>query len=185
MRSLTAIHGFGIPLYGAMSAGETPRLSGQRQGSTSSQLSGSSLELQTSRSLLRPTASSKLSSRLNPTLSGLARHTLGLLLLLLVVFLWTASNFMGSVRTSGPVFYCLATDQPSEHLRGQLICQAVLFDIFQHDLFHLHSCPCLHQVRISKIPGKQLSLVYPYSYIPPTHQKPLRNVRRLSSLSQA
>jgi hypothetical protein len=28
---------------------------------------------------------------------GLARHTLGLLLLLVVVFLWTTSNFLGSV----------------------------------------------------------------------------------------
>ena len=28
---------------------------------------------------------------------GLARHTLGLLLLLCVVFLWTLSNFLGSV----------------------------------------------------------------------------------------
>lgn len=28
---------------------------------------------------------------------GMARHTLGLLLLLAVVFLWTASNFLGSV----------------------------------------------------------------------------------------
>ncbi len=32
---------------------------------------------------------------------GIARHTLGLLLLLCVVFLWTLSNFLGSVST-GP-----------------------------------------------------------------------------------
>lgn len=31
---------------------------------------------------------------------GMARHTLGLLLLLAVVFLWTASNFLGSVCTN-------------------------------------------------------------------------------------
>jgi hypothetical protein len=31
---------------------------------------------------------------------GVARHTLGLILLLFVVFLWTASNFLGSVRKS-------------------------------------------------------------------------------------
>jgi len=31
-------------------------------------------------------------------LPGVARHTLGLILLLLVVFLWTTSNFLGSVR---------------------------------------------------------------------------------------
>lgn len=29
--------------------------------------------------------------------AGLARHTLGMLLLLFVVFLWTTSNFLGSV----------------------------------------------------------------------------------------
>jgi len=32
-------------------------------------------------------------------LAGLARHTLGLILLLFVVFLWTLSNFLGSVRS--------------------------------------------------------------------------------------
>ena len=31
---------------------------------------------------------------------GMARHTLGLLLLLCVVFLWTLSNFLGSVCTT-------------------------------------------------------------------------------------
>jgi hypothetical protein len=31
---------------------------------------------------------------------GIARHTLGLILLLVVVLLWTTSNFLGSVRTS-------------------------------------------------------------------------------------
>lgn len=30
-------------------------------------------------------------------LAGVARHTLGLILLLCVVFLWTISNFLGSV----------------------------------------------------------------------------------------
>lgn len=29
---------------------------------------------------------------------GIAKHTLGMLLLVLVVFLWTTSNFLGSVR---------------------------------------------------------------------------------------
>lgn len=32
--------------------------------------------------------------------AGLARHTLGLMLLLLVVFLWTLSNFLGSVSAA-------------------------------------------------------------------------------------
>lgn len=32
-------------------------------------------------------------------LGGIAKHTLGLILLLFVVFLWTGSNFLGSVRS--------------------------------------------------------------------------------------
>lgn len=37
-------------------------------------------------------------SRKRGMLDGVARHTLGLILLLCVVFLWTLSNFLGSVR---------------------------------------------------------------------------------------
>jgi len=37
-----------------------------------------------------------------PRMAGVARHTLGLILLLCVVFLWTLSNFLGSVCISGP-----------------------------------------------------------------------------------
>jgi len=33
-----------------------------------------------------------------PQVAGFARHTLGMGLLLVVVVLWTASNFLGSVR---------------------------------------------------------------------------------------
>lgn len=33
-------------------------------------------------------------------LAGVARHTVGLILLLCVVFLWTLSNFLGSVCTA-------------------------------------------------------------------------------------
>ena len=35
-----------------------------------------------------------------PRMAGVARHTLGLILLLCVVFLWTLSNFLGSVCIS-------------------------------------------------------------------------------------
>lgn len=35
-------------------------------------------------------------------LAGVARHTLGLILLLCVVFLWTISNFLGSVCVISP-----------------------------------------------------------------------------------
>lgn len=41
-------------------------------------------------------------------INGMARHTLGLILLLCVVILWTLSNFLGSVRTylsSLPIFF--------------------------------------------------------------------------------
>ena len=39
--------------------------------------------------------------------AGVAKHTLGLILLLCVVFLWTLSNFLGSVRiiTSFPALF--------------------------------------------------------------------------------
>lgn len=35
----------------------------------------------------------------SPKVLGVARHTFGMALLLLVVVLWTASNFLGSVRS--------------------------------------------------------------------------------------
>ena len=38
-----------------------------------------------------------LSVEARKVIGGVARHTLGLLLLLLVVFLWTLQNFLGSV----------------------------------------------------------------------------------------
>jgi len=47
----------------------------------------------------------------NTGVAGLARHTLGLLLLLFVVFLWTTSNFLGSVwllSTHSPYPGCLS-----------------------------------------------------------------------------
>ena len=80
-----------------MNAGEHPGPGGRRHDSTSSQLSGPPLELQTTRSSMRSVVSSKGLGNQNPRLAGLARHTLGLMLLLVVVFLWTGSNFMGSV----------------------------------------------------------------------------------------
>jgi hypothetical protein len=48
-----------------------------------------------------------------PKVLGVARRTFGMALLLLVVVLWTASNFLGSVRSQflpgaddGPVIIC-------------------------------------------------------------------------------
>jgi hypothetical protein len=40
------------------------------------------------------------SNQTRTVVGGVARHTLGLILLLFVVFLWTASNFLGSVCLS-------------------------------------------------------------------------------------
>ena len=37
-------------------------------------------------------------------LAGVAKHTLGLILLLCVVLLWTMCNFLGSVRRTLPLF---------------------------------------------------------------------------------
>lgn len=167
-----------------MSTGERPRPSGRRQDSSSSHLSGPSLELQTSTSSRRSGVSSKGSGILKPELAGLARHTLGLLLLLLVVFLWTASNFLGSVRLSSPISYHAETNKCQESLRGQHVRQTILLNLFQHHMFHLHSSPRLHQVRASEIPGKQLSLVYPYSGIPQVYEEALHNVWRIPSLPQ-
>lgn len=73
--------------------------------------------------------------------SGLARHTLGLILLLCVVFLWTTSNFLGSVsfcllyqtREVAVILIKLAT----EYICGQKLCKAILFDISQHLRFHI------------------------------------------------
>jgi hypothetical protein len=95
-----------------MSVSERPRLGGRRQDSASSRLSGPPLELQISGSSIRSTVSSKGTGKASLKLVGLARHTLGLVLLLLVVFLWTGSNFMGSVRRLFPVLHNLAIDQP-------------------------------------------------------------------------
>ena len=101
-----------------MSVSERPRLGGRRQDSASSRLSGPPLELQISGSSIRSTVSSKGTGKASLKLVGLARHTLGLVLLLLVVFLWTGSNFMGSVRRLFLVLHNLAIDQPLEYLRG-------------------------------------------------------------------
>jgi hypothetical protein len=63
--------------------------------------SSDDLELRGSRSSLPPTEPFEpVEHGLNTgrsVVGGVARHTLGLVLLLFVVFLWTTSNFLGSV----------------------------------------------------------------------------------------
>lgn len=44
-----------------------------------------------------PERASLPSPSYRPEIGGLAKHTLGLILLLCVVFLWTLGNFLGSV----------------------------------------------------------------------------------------
>lgn len=53
------------------------------------------MESATLTSSAMPTGESKVEAGLA---KGMARHTLGMILLLCVVFLWTLSNFLGSVR---------------------------------------------------------------------------------------
>lgn len=76
---------------------------------------------------------------------GIARHTLGLILLLLVVFLWTTSNFLGSV--SGPVLTSpCGLETPlltsfAVDICGRHLCQTFLLDLSQRVVFHAcHGC---------------------------------------------
>ena len=71
---------------------------------------------------------------------GMAKHTMGLLLLGCVVFMWTGSNFLGSVsaniRNVGTV-----TKHRVEHLRRQYICQTILPHLSQHLDLHARHGP--------------------------------------------
>lgn len=53
--------------------------------------------MDTTTSTSMPTGESKVEGGVA---KGMARHTLGMILLLCVVFLWTLSNFLGSVRST-------------------------------------------------------------------------------------
>jgi solute carrier family 35 protein F5 len=56
-------------------------------------------------------------------LAGVAKHTLGLILLLCVVFLWTLSNFLGSVRITDHLFSCSVQDETDERYVTEHICR--------------------------------------------------------------
>lgn len=90
-------------------------------------------------------------------LAGAARHTLGLILLLCVVFLWTLSNFLGSVcYTPLSVPLCLSAryntnqDQWLEHLCRQHLRETFLPDLPQHLDFHAGRDPYPPPLRIYK-----------------------------------
>lgn len=77
---------------------------------------------------------------------GIAKHTLGLLLLLLVVFLWTTSNFLGSV--GDPTLYGLCNHARLPlltslivNIRRRHLCQTFLPDLSQRlDIHARHHC---------------------------------------------
>ena len=77
---------------------------------------------------------------------GIAKHTLGLLLLLLVVFLWTTSNFLGSV--GDPTLFGLRGHRrlplltsPVVNIRRRHLCQTFLPDLSQWvDIHARHHC---------------------------------------------
>jgi len=66
----------------------------------SAQLPSQPLPVVCRRTLLKPAAMATGTDAPSPKVLGVARRTLGIALLLLVVFLWTASNFLGSVRST-------------------------------------------------------------------------------------
>lgn len=119
-----------------MSAIERPVRPGVRHNSSTSQLLGASLELQNSRSSATSTRRPSLANKPSSAIAGVARHTLGLLLLLVVVFLWTASNFLGSVTLTHSFLRDSVIDYCAEHLCRQYLCKTVLFDVLQYDMFH-------------------------------------------------
>ena len=109
-----------------------------------------------SRSLSMSTTASKGSfrSKMPSWVTNMGRRTLGIMLLLVVVFLWTVSNFLASVSgcanpLSVPLFSCFLWRYPRWHpivgirfagyVRRWLIQQAVLPSLRQH--FHVRLCP--------------------------------------------
>jgi hypothetical protein len=69
----------------------------------SSQQAAAEIEMESRPNCARSTSRQSLLSESSPAprakVGGLARHTLGVILLLCVVFLWTICNFLGSVRS--------------------------------------------------------------------------------------
>lgn len=78
---------------------------------------------------------------------GVARRTMGIILLLLVVVLWTTSNFLGSVsalitRRAIELVWSELTVLNQDNLRRQVLCQALLRYLHQH--VYLCHAPLYH-----------------------------------------
>lgn len=76
-----------------------------------------------------------------PQTAGFARHTVGMGLLLVVVVLWTASNFLGSVRLQIPRVQ-------GENHETKPCCTTFAYTI----LFDRQSLPTIHTQSLSSSP---------------------------------
>ena len=113
----------------------------------------------------RPTSPSPLSnSRSFPFIlkaSGSARHTIGIFLLLVTVFLWTASQFLASVCVLTTCVVLQELMVLSDHLCRRYIFKTIPRDLYQFDLlFHPPYISSLQngldqpQVNFSSVAGK-------------------------------
>jgi hypothetical protein len=102
------------------------------------------------------------SNKTRKMVGGVARHTLGLILLLFVVFLWTPSNFLGSVCISSRDLNFLDKRLTfSDYFRRQNLCQTLLPDVPQHRRIYPHTHPRTHQIGLSKLAERHPSIVSP------------------------
>jgi hypothetical protein len=93
------------------------------------------------------------------------RHAVGITLLLATVFLWTASNFLASVRTSlvsdgmvGEVLVCIEAHVQTDHLRRRLLLQTLFGYLRQHILLHPSTYPYVSPPPMGRpVPSKQRS----------------------------
>ncbi len=128
--------------------------------------SSDDLELRTSRSSLSPSRPAKSvgneSYQGKSVVGGIARHTLGLVLLLIVVFLWTASNFLGSVGElhvhPQPSLDLLSS---SDHLRGQELCKTVLLDLSQYRCLHFDTHSCAYAIWLPQLEERNPAIFSP------------------------
>lgn len=112
---------------------------------------------------------SESSSSPQSGLMGAARHTLGLALLLVVVFLWTASNFLSSVRIYHHLFPLTYLCNLSEHFCRRDIRQTLLFDISGHIVVHSHAYSGFREVRIPAVSRQAFALLCTQRQIEESH----------------
>lgn len=136
-----------------MSLPSLPLLSDPNPG-TSGRESSDDLELHHSRSSSvsgRQLERDEHQTKPTSGVGGLARHTLGLILLLFVVFLWTTSNFLGSVSRRAPQLESDTDSNTPDYFRGQDLCETVLSHLPQHRRLHSYSHSSLYSIRIPKL----------------------------------